>query len=160
MSAAVFVLLATPLVVLYAGAVLGDLDFWDNTSGFLRGLVGAAMFAVVLSAVGLVISAWTPRRGIGVAAVVTVLTVLGGVSAIVQGVAAEQDADTLSGWAGLISPVAIVDGVQVWLLGSETAIVTGPPGDAGGPVFALAALALVGLCYLLMLRRYRRITDS
>ena len=159
-SAAVFILLLAPLVVLYAGALLGELDVWDNTSGFLRGVVGAAMFAVVLSSVGLLVSAWTPRRGIGVAAVVTVLTLLGAVSAIIQGVASDQDNDSLAGWAGLISPVAIVDGVQVWLLDSESAIVTGPPGKAGGPVFALAAVALVGLCYLLLLRRYRRVTDS
>ena len=40
--------------------------------------------------------------------------------------------------------------MQVWLLNSSTPLVTGPPGDAGGPVFALAAVVLVAGCYLLL----------
>ena len=160
MSAALFAFLCAPLVVLYVGALLGELDAWDNTVGFLKGVAGAAMFAVVLASVGLAIAAWTPRRGIGVAAIVTVLTLLGGISAIVAGVAEDQGHETVAGWAGLISPTSIVDGVQVWLLDSSTAVVTGPPGDAGGPVFALAAVALVALCYLLLMLRYRTVTDS
>ena len=160
MSAALFAFLTAPLVVLYVGALLGELDVWDNTAGFLKGVAGAAVFAVVLASVGLAIAAWTPRRGIGVAAIVTVLTLLGGISAIVSGVAQDQDQDTLAGWAGLISPVSIVDGVQVWLLNSSAAVVTGPPGDWGGPVFAGAAVALVTVCYLLLMRRYRSVTDA
>lgn len=160
MSAALFAFLTAPLVVLYVGALLGELDVWDNTVGFLKGVAGAAMFAVVLASVGLAIAAWTPRRGIGVAAIVTVLTLLGGISAIVAGVAADQDQDTLAGWAGLISPVSVVDGVQVWLLDSSAAVVAGPPGEWGGPAFALAAVALVASCYLLLMRRYRAVTDA
>jgi len=160
MSAALFAFLTAPLVVLYVGALLGELDVWDNTVGFLKGVAGAAMFAVVLASVGLAIAAWTPRRGIGVAAIVTVLTLLGGISAIVAGVAEDQGHDTLAGWAGLISPVSIVDGVQVWLLNSSAAVVAGPPGEWGGPVFALAAVALVAVCYLLLMHRYRSVTDA
>ena len=158
MSAALFGLLAVPLVVLYAGALLGGLAFWNNTGDFLAGLVGAALFAVTLASLGLLIAAWTPRRGIGVAAIVAVLVVLFGVSAIVAGIAQDQGNETLAGWAGLISPFTIVDGVQVWALGAESSTVTGPPGQAGGPVFATAMVALVGLCYLLLLRRYRGAT--
>jgi ABC-2 type transport system permease protein len=160
MSAALFAFLTAPLVVLYVGALLGELDVWDNTLGFLKGVVGAAMFAVVLASIGLAIAAWTPRRGIGVAAIITVLTLLGGISAIVAGIAQDQDQDTVAGWAGLISPFSIVDGVQVWLLDSTAAVVAGPPGKWGGPVFALAAVALVALCYLLLMRRYRAVTDA
>jgi ABC-2 type transport system permease protein len=160
MSAALFAFLTAPLVVLYVGALLGELDVWDNTVGFLKGVVGAAMFAVVLASVGLAIAAWTPRRGIGVAAIVTVLTLLGGISAIVAGIAEEQGQDTVAGWAGLISPISIVDGVQVWLLNSSASVVAGPPGEWGGPVFALAAVALVAVCYVLLMRRYRSVTDA
>jgi ABC-2 type transport system permease protein len=160
MSAALFAFLSAPLVVLYVGALLGELDVWDNTLGFVKGVVGAAMFAVVFASIGLAIAAWTPRRGIGVAAIVTVLTLLGGISAIVAGVSQDEGHQTLAGWAGLISPASIVDGVQVWLLNSSTSVVTGPPGKWGGPVFALVAIALVAVCYLLLMRRYRAVTDS
>ena len=53
------------------------------------------------------------------AAVIATLTILGGVSAIVAGIAKDQGNLTLSGWAGLISPVSLVDGIQVWLFGSR-----------------------------------------
>ena len=118
------------------------------------------MFAVVLASVGLAIAAWTPRRGIGVAAIVTVLTLLGGISAIVV----RRRRGPGPGHAGRLGradlAVAIVDGVQVWLLDSSAAVVAGPPGDWGGPVFALAAVALVAACYLLLMRRYRAVTDA
>ncbi len=160
MSAAVFVLLAAPLLVLYGGALLGGLPFWHNTRDLLAGLAGAVVFAVVLASLGLLVAAWTPRRGIGVAAIVAVILVLGGVSAIAQGVAQDQGHAVLAGWSGLIAPYPLVDGVQVWALGAESSTVTGPPGAAGGPVFALVVVAFVAACYLLLVRRYRRVTAS
>lgn len=160
MSGALFVLLGLPLVILYVGALLGSLDFWDNTRGFLQGIVGAAILSVVLASIGLLVAAWTPRRGIGVAAVVAVLAVSGGVSGIVSGIADDQGNHTLAGWGGLIWPYGIVDGVQVWLFDIRTSVVEGPPGDAGGPVFALVAVVLVAICYLLLVRRYRSVSFS
>ena len=160
MATALFVLMATPLVVLYVGALLSELPFWSNTRDVLVALVGAAVFAVVLAAVGMVIAAFTPRRGLGVAAVVAALVVLGGVSAITQGVADSEGRADVAGWAGLISPFSLVDGVQVWALGAESSVVVGPPGSLGGPVFALVTAALVAVCYVLLLRRYRKASGS
>lgn len=157
LTAALFLLMAVPLLVLYAGALLARMPLGDNTRGLAAGLGGAAMFAVVLASVGLLVAALTTRRGLGVAAVIAVLAVTGGVSAIVSGIAQDQGHQTLAGWAGLLSPVAVVDGVQVWAFDVPTSIVAGPPGTLGGPVFALAALGIVVSCYLLLLRRYRRV---
>jgi ABC-2 type transport system permease protein len=160
MVSALFILMALPLLVLYGGALLAELPVWENTREVARGLAGAAVFAVVLAAIGLVIAAFTPRRGLGVAAIVTVLLVLAGVGGIVAGIADEEGNDTVAGWAGLISPFSLVDGVQVWALGAETSTVEGPPGTAGGMVFAAAAVAIVAACYGLLLLRYRRVSVS
>ena len=161
MSAALFVLMGLPLLVLYGGALLAGLPFWSNTRDLLAGLAGVAVFAAVLASIGLLIAAWTPRRGIGVAAVVAVIVVLGGVCAIAQGISKEQGHnDTLAGWFGLIGPYQLVDGVQVWALGAEATTPAGPPGTAGGPVFAAVTVALVAACYLLLVRRYRGVTAS
>ena len=116
------------------------------------------LFAVLLASVGLLIAALTPRRGIGVAAIIAVLLVASGVSGTVQGISQDQGNDTLSGWAGLISPFGIVDGVQVWAFGATSSVVEGPPGTVGGPVFALVAVALIAACYALLVRRYRRVS--
>jgi ABC-2 type transport system permease protein len=160
MVAALFVLLAAPLLVLYAGALLAELPVWENTRDVAVALVGAVMFAVVLASLGLAIAAFTPRRGIGVAAVVAVLLVLAGVCGVVQGIAEEEGNPDAAGWAGLISPFALVDGVQVWALGAQTSTVEGPPGTTGGLVFVAAAVGLVAACYGLLLLRYRRVSVS
>jgi ABC-2 type transport system permease protein len=157
MTAAVFALIAIPLLVLYAGALLAELPVWENTRDVAAGLAGALVFAVVLAAIGLVIAAFTPRRGLGVAAVVAVLLVLAGVAGVVQGIAADEGREDVAGWAGLISPFSLVDGVQVWALGAQTSTVEGPPGTTGGLVFAAVTVALVAGCYGLLLLRYRRV---
>ena len=123
-------------------------------------LAGVAVLAVVLAAVGLVVAAFTPRRGLGVAAVVAVLLVLAGVAAVVQGIASDEGNATVAGWAGLVSPFSLVDGVQVWALGAESSAQEAPPGTYGGPVFAAAAAALVAACYGLLMLRYRRVSLS
>jgi ABC-2 type transport system permease protein len=160
MTSALFVLLAVPLLVLYGGALLAELPVWEHTRDVAVALVGAVVFAVVLAAIGLVIAAFTPRRGLGVAAVVAVLLVLAGVCGVVQGIAEEEGNLDVAGWAGLISPFALVDGVQVWALGAEVSTVTGPPGTTGGVVFTAAAIALVAACYGLLLLRYRKVSVS
>jgi ABC-2 type transport system permease protein len=158
LTAALFLLLAVPLLVLYGGALLAKLPFWDNTRGFLISLVGAALFALVLASIGLVIAAFTPRRGLGVAAVIAVLLVLQTVAATVKGIAHEQNNDTIAGYAGLISPYTLVDGLQTWVLRAKTSTISGPPGTTGGIVFVLVTIALVGACYGLLQLRYRKVS--
>lgn len=160
MTVALLVLIAAPLIVLYAGALLAELSFWDNTRDVAVGLAGAVMFAVVLAGLGLVIAAFTPRRGLGVAAVVAVLLVLAGVAGTVQGIATEEQRDDVAGWAGLISPFTLVDGVQSWVLGAEPSTVEGPPGATGAVVFLSVAVLLVAACYGLLLLRYRRVSAA
>ena len=160
MSAAVFVLLALPLLLLFSGALLAGMPLWTNLRGLGEGLLGGALLAVLLASLGLTVAAFTPRRGIGVAAIVASLLVLAAVGGIVAGIARDQGSRTGAGWAGLLSPYSLVDGVQVWLFGTPSATVAGPPGHVGGPVFALVTAAVVAVCYLLLLRRYRRVTVS
>jgi ABC-2 type transport system permease protein len=160
LSAALFLLLASPLLVLYGGSLLAQMPFWHNTRGFLVALAGAVVFAVVLASVGLVIAAFTPRRGLGVAAVVAVLLVLAGVAGAIQGIADHEGNDTVAGYAGLISPFTLVDGVQTWAFGAKSSTISHPPGATGGITFVLVTTALVAACYGLLLLRYRKVSVS
>jgi ABC-2 type transport system permease protein len=160
MASAMFILIAAPLVVLYAGAVLGKLPLWAQTRGVLQSVVGAVIFAVVLSVIGLLIASITPKRGFGVAAIVCVLLVLNISSAIAQQLAHDNGRPKLSGYLGAISPISLVDGIQVWLFGSAPAGPEGPPGTLGGIVFVLISLALIASCYGLLLLRYRKVSAS
>jgi ABC-2 type transport system permease protein len=160
MAAAMFVLITVPLVVLYAGALLAKLSVWPQTKGFLYGLVGAALLSLVMAGIGLVIAATTPRRGLGIAAIVAVLFVSSGVSAIIAGISQDQGNDTLAGYAGLLSPGTLVDGVVVWAFGTDNASVEPPPGNVGGVVFLAVSVAVVAACFGLLLRRYRKVSVS
>ena len=171
MSAAVFLLLAIPLLVLYGGALLAQMSFWDNTRGVLVALAGAVIFAVVLASISLVIAAFTPRRGLGVAAVVAVLLVLAGVAGTIRGIAESQGNNdvvngvvqhpsAVAGYAGLISPFTLVDGVQTWAFRAKSSIDMDPPGTTGGIVFVLVTIAIVAGCFGLLSLRYRRVSVS
>ena len=93
----------------------------------------------MLAGIGLVIAALTPRRGLGVAAIIAVLTVSPGCRAPCRRIADEEGADTVAGYAGLFSPFTLVDGVQTAFLGAELRLPEAePPGALGGAVFVLS----------------------
>lgn len=158
LSSALLVLLAAPLAIMYGGALLAGLSFGTQTREFALALVGAALFAVLLAGVGLVIASLTPRRGFGVAAIITVMalsyTAVSGMQGVIGFAADNQQA---AAWFGLFSPITLVDGVQVWALGADSASAVGPPDGAAGGVFLLVALAAVAGCVGLLLRRYRKV---
>lgn len=155
-AVALFVLMALPLLLLLAGALLAEMPLDEQLPDVGRALVGAALHALVLAGLALLVAAMTPRRGLGVAAVVGLLLVLSGVQAAVLGLSSEFGNTTLAGWSGLLSPYTLVDGVVAGLLGADSSIDDGPPGTAAAVVFALVVVGLVAGCYALLLARYRR----
>ena len=153
---ALFVLMALPLLLLLAGALLAQMPLDEQLPDVARALAGAALHALVLAGLGLLVAAMTPRRGLGVAAVVGLLLVLSGVQAAVLGLASEFGSTGLAGWSGLLSPFTLVDGVVRGLLGADPSVGDGPPGTAAAVVFALVVVAVVAGCCLGLLARYRR----
>jgi len=159
-TSALFILIVVPLIVLYVGALLAKLPFWAQTRGFLAGVAGAVLYSLVLAVIGLLIASITPKRGFGVAAVITVLLLLGAVAAILQSIAIENDRDKLAGYLGAIDPSVLVDGVQVWLFNAEPSSQAGPPGTLGGIVFLVLTVVEIAVCYALLLLRYRKVSAS
>ncbi len=158
LASALFLITAVPLVVLYAGALLAKLDFTDQTKGFLQGLVSVALLSLLFAGIGLVISAATPRRGFGIAAVIAVLTISYGAVSTLQAIADAQGSSGAVPWIGLFSPITLIDGVQTAFLGATSAYPGGVgPSTGEGVVFLLALLGLVAGCYGLMMRRYRKV---
>ncbi|MCP6675200.1 hypothetical protein NL520_27770, partial [Klebsiella pneumoniae] len=80
---ALFVLMALPLTLLLGGALLAEMPLGEQLPDYLRAVAGAALHALVLGSLGLLVAAMTPRRGLGVAAVVGLLLVLSGMQAAV-----------------------------------------------------------------------------
>ncbi|MFF2805873.1 ABC transporter permease [Streptomyces sp. NPDC058000] len=157
MASALFILTAAPLVILYVGALLGKLDFLDQTKGFGQGLVCVALLSLLFAGIGLLVSALTPRRGFGVAAVIAVLTIPYGAVSAIQGIATLQGSEAAVGWLGLFSPITLIDGVQSTFLGGTSSFPNGlTPSTGAGVVYLLVTLLVIAGCYGLLMRRYRK----
>ena len=156
MSAALFLLMGLPITLLLAGALLAELPLGEQLPDYLRAMAGAALYAVVLAGIGLMVAAMTPRRGLGVAAVVGVLLVLSGLQLTVSQMALEFGNDTFVGYTGLLSPYTLVDGVVTGVLGAPSSVGQGPPGTVGTLVFVVTTVALLAGCYAALVARYRK----
>ncbi|MEU8923476.1 ABC transporter permease [Kitasatospora sp. NPDC048545] len=159
MVCAQLLLMSAPLLVLYVGALLGGMDFAENTGHFLYGLAAAVLYAVVPTSVALVIAATTPRRGFGVAAIMGYLAISAAVAGVAVGISDPGPTGSdAAQWTSLISPTNLVESLvnEVFDLG------TGldrrhAPGGLGIAVFALVAVALVVGSYRLLLSRYKKV---
>ncbi|GAA2051535.1 ABC transporter permease [Streptomyces cheonanensis] len=159
LAAALFVFTAVPVVLLYIGALLAKLSPADETLGFAKGLLFSAVFSVLHAAIALLIASLTPRRGFGVAAIIGALTVPYFAVTSVQFVIAEQGSGSLDsvGWLAMLSPGSLLDGFQGALLGGTTEFPHqyAPSGAMGAGYLAVIA-GVTALCYVLLLRRYRK----
>lgn len=152
-----FLLMAVPLLILYVGALLAEFPAGEHTAEMLASLVTVALLALVMGGVSAVIAATTARRGFAIAGVVTVLVLTFATVSALQGVIGHGQGNmAAAGWLGLLSPVTLIDGVQVWLFGVDSSVPAGPP-DGAGPVFLLVAVGLVAGCVAVLLRRYRKV---
>ncbi|TDC84061.1 ABC transporter permease [Actinomadura sp. 7K507] len=157
LTTAMFALMAVPITVLYFGGLISKApDPGQQILEYLGGLVGCVLFALVLSAIGMVVAAFTPRRGFGVAAVIAVYMLSTTFVGVVQGVAQELTNFTLQGWIGLAAPFNLVDIVQVRLLGAESSSPGIAPGIAGGVVALAVCVAIVLGSIAVLYRRFRK----
>jgi ABC-2 type transport system permease protein len=154
---ALMILLATPVIILFVGALATKQHhLGTHTVHFLAGLGGCLIFALVLAAIGLVIAAFTPRRGFGVTAVMAVYLLSSAAVTTVQGIAENQTKFDTARWAGVFTPFDLVDGVQVWALRAQRSAPEPPPSGIGGPVFALVCVAIVAGSLAVLYARFRK----
>lgn len=157
LAAALFLLTATPLLILYIGALLAELDLADQTKGFGQGLIAVALLSLLFAGIGLVISALTPRRGFGVAAVIAALTLPYGAVSALQGIAYVQGHEAAVGWLSLFSPTTLIDAVQSTLLGGRSSFPEGlAPTTATGVLALAVTLVTIAASFALLMRRYRK----
>jgi ABC-2 type transport system permease protein len=175
-TAACLVMLEVPLLLLYGGAVAsshGGAAVWAQTRALIPGLAVGLMWAVALAAISLLLASLTGRRGFATGTVAIALLLSYTLAEILlqvetvtiahAGPAAGQ-AGALGGApgpglaekvSGLFSPFTLLDGVRMWLGGTNPADNVPSPG-AFGAVYALALIALVGLCLAGLGARYRK----
>jgi ABC-2 type transport system permease protein len=156
LTAAVFVLVLAPIVLLYVGGLLADLPIGRETGDFAPAVVAALLLAMVLAGLSALVCAVTPKRGIAVAAVIVVLLVSYSVVATMQAVAVEGRSSTLAQLVGLFSPFTLVDGVQAWLSDGQASTPAPPDGPGMGILFCVVSLVVVAGSVGAMMLRYRK----
>lgn len=157
LTAAVFALIAAPLLLMYVGGLLAELPFRTETRLFGTSLLGALLLALILAGLSALVSAVTTRRGLAVAAVIVVLLVSYTVVSSAQGIATETGNDTVAELAGLFSPYTLVNGLQVWLFDAPESSPAPPTGTGTGLLFCLVTVVTIAASVVAMLLRYRRV---
>ena len=157
LTAATFVLIGAPLLLMYVGGLLADLPPAPRPGKFLGALVGAVLLAACLSGLAAMVAALTVRRGLAVAAVIVVLLVSYTVVATIQGISEETGDDVVGEVAGLFSPYTLVNGVQVFLFDSPDATVTPPSSTAMGLLYVAAVVVMVLGSLAVLMARYRKV---
>lgn len=175
-ATALFLLTALPITLLWAGFLLtrsGLIEAARQNGGFGPGvgdiptvagitgdwglaLLGSVLLALVLSSFALLIAAFTPRRGFGVAAVIAVYLISNAVVGIVQGVSAMRGAYELGGWMNLFTPFNLVYGVQTSLLGAQESVIGMPPTTGAGVFFVFFSVLVVAGSLAALHARYRK----
>jgi ABC-2 type transport system permease protein len=167
-TAACLLLVEIPLLILYLGTIVsvgGGSAVWAQTQALIPGLGVAALWAILLAAIGLLLASLTGRRAYatGLIAIYFFLTWI--LAKLLVGIAQHGPGPGpgLAGnpiplgarLPGLISPFTVVDGVRQWLGGTSPGPIPNP-GSAGvayGLMFVLLlAVSLGGLAV-----RYRKV---
>jgi len=181
-TGACLVMLEVPLLLLYGGSIAnvhGGAAVWAQTRALIPGLLVGLMWALVLAAISLFLASLTGRRAFATGAVAifflltfTLAEILlqvegqnsGPQTAAVKGgpgggpvmvhplLYGPSMADKVS---GLFSPFTLLEGVRMWLGGTNPADNVPAPG-AFGVVDALVLVTITGLCLYGLAARYRK----
>jgi ABC-2 type transport system permease protein len=153
--AATLVFLLVPVLALYVGAVLGELDFWEQTRGAAKALLLAVLLALMLTGIGGLIASVSVRRGFAVVATIAVLLLGNGVVTAIQGISQDQGESRVGEVAGLFSPYSLYRGAMAAL--TDNVALTPPTGTAMTAAYFTVMVLIGGAGAAGLVLRYRRI---
>jgi ABC-2 type transport system permease protein len=155
---ATLVFLLLPLVILYAVALLGELDPGEQTRqlGIAVGL--GLLLALSLAGIAGLVASWSTRRGFAVVATIALLVIANGIVTAIQGISSEEGKPRVGEIAGLFSPYSLYRG----LIGAWADADTPTPPASTGMELAYVAVfvALSAGCLAALVWRYRRVATA
>ena len=170
-TAACLLVLEIPLVLLYLGTIVsagGGSAIWAQTQALIPGMGVAALWAVLLAAIGLVLASLTGRRAYATGIIAIYLFLTWTLSSILVGIAQHGPAGPNhvplgpnavaplgARLGGLISPFTVLDGVRQWLGGTNPGPI--PPPTGVGILYGVMFLVLLGACLAGLAARYRKV---
>ena len=155
---ATLVFLVTPVLVLYAVALLGELDVSDQTRDAAVAVGLAVLLALCLTGVAGLIAAWSTRRGFAVVATIALLLLGNGFVSAVQAISGEEGRPRVGEVAGLFSPYSLYRGLMAtW---TDTEAVTPPTGVPMQAAYVVVFVLVSAGCLAGLVQRYRRVATA
>jgi ABC-2 type transport system permease protein len=162
LTGALLLLIEVPLLIVYVGTIASAKNghgVWSETRALVPGLGVGLMWAVLLAAIGLVLASLTGRRAYatGIVAISFFLTWTVS-SVLIQAEGGMSSTSTGARIAGLFSPFNIMDGVRIWLGGTNPGL-DADPGHFG-PLYGVVAVLLLAACLGGLAARYKKVSQA
>ena len=163
LTGALLVLLELPLLILYVGTIASAKNstaVWDETKALIPGLGMGLVWAVLMAAIGLVLASLTGRRAYATGMVAITCFLSWTLSEVL--IQVEGGITATSDWArlgGLLSPFTVIDGVRIWLGGTNQGL---DPASLGGygPLYGIVAILILAASLGGLAVRYRKVSQS
>jgi ABC-2 type transport system permease protein len=153
---AVWLLLGVPQFIMFLGAAFttkrGLSGVWSEVGNLVPGWGYSVLWAVLFAGIGLLVASLTGKRAFAAGGIVATFLM----TTPVVGVLHVLPSETAHHLSGLVSPMTVIRGVQIWLRdGTELGL------DVGrfGPIYGIELFCLVAACLLLLLARYRKVAS-
>lgn len=152
MVGGVWLLLGAPQLIMFLAAAFGSDgmgEVWNEVVDLVLGLLFAGMQALVYGTLALLVASLTGKRAFAAGGIVAAFLVTLPITAVL----AFMPSETTKTLASVANPAGIVQGAGNWIFSDLDSLDVG----SYGPVYGLAAVALVAACILLLLARYRKV---
>ncbi len=163
LTAALLILIELPLLILYVGTIASAKNshgVWDETKALIPGLGMGLLWAVLMAAIGLVLASLTGRRAYATGIVAITCFLLWTLSELLIGAEGGLTATTTAArLVGLFSPFTVIDGVRIWLGGTNQGL---DPTSLGhfGPLYGVVAVILLAASLGGLAARYRKASQA
>ena len=164
LTAALLILIEIPLLVFYVGTIAsaknGHTTVWAETKAFVPGLGMGLLWAVLLAAIGLVLASFTGRRAYATGIVAITCFLLWTLSELLINAEGGFTATTPAAQiVGLFSPFTVIDGLRIWLGGTNQGL---DPVNLGhfGPLYGVVAVVMLAASLGGLAARYRKVSEQ
>lgn len=155
---ATLVFLLLPILLLYAVALLGELDVSQQTGDAAIAVCLALLLALSLAGVAGLVASWSTRRGFAVVATIALLLIGDGIVSAIQAIATEEGQPRVGEVAGLFSPYSLYRGLMAtW---TDSSALTPPTGTPMQLAYLAVFTFVSAACVVGLVWRYRRVATA
>lgn len=163
LTAALLILVEVPLLILYAGTIVSAKNghgVWTETQALIPGLGIGVLWAVLMAAIGLVLASLSGRRAYATGIVAITCFLLWTLAMLLISAEGGMTAtSTPARLVGLLSPFTVIDGVRVWLGGTNPGEVPSSLGHFG-PLYGVVTVVMLAASLGGLAARYRKVSQA